>query len=174
MKLSDFRIGLDFYSSGGFPYRCTDVGQRTITAICLDKTSGQWYAGPPYPVEEKLFNELKIKGCYLTEADAIKEAIRETEEGVMPSYSSEAMKRFMSARTSPDYIDYPNKPLLSLNKVMDGEILHPYGVVRHGEFWTVLCYLPYEEEFQELDEYFFLSMPLATEEDYRQRKAIKG
>lgn len=174
MKHSDFHIGLDFYSSGGFPYRCTDVGQRTITAICLDRTSGQWYAGPPYPVEEKLFDELKISGCYLTEVDAIKEAIAETEKGVMPSYPSEAMSRFMKARITPDYQDYPNKPLLRLNKVSGGDILHPYGVTKRGEFWGVLCYLPFDEEYLELDEYSFLSLPLATEDDHRARKACKA
>ncbi|WP_338924874.1 hypothetical protein V0M98_35225 (plasmid) [Pseudomonas silesiensis] len=174
MKHSDFHIGLDFYSSGGFPYRCTDVGQRTITAICLDRTSGQWYAGPPYPVEEKLFDELKINDCYLTETDAIKEAIAETDRGVMPAYPSEAMSRFMKARRTPDYSDYPNKPLLRLNKVSGGDILHPYGVTKRGEFWSVLCYLPFDEEYLELDEYSFLSLPLAMEDDYRARKVCRG
>jgi hypothetical protein len=173
VKHSEFHIGLDFYSNGGFPYRCTDVGQRTITAICLDKTSGQWYAGPPYPVKEEIFDELKIKGCFLNEVDAIREAIEESEKGIMPSYPSSAMRRFMSARTDADYLAYPDKPLLRLNKVMDGEIIHPYSVIKRGEFWGVLCYLPFEDEYQELDEYFFLTLPLATEEDYRLRKAIK-
>jgi hypothetical protein len=173
MKHSDFHIGLDFFGSGGFPYRCTDVGQRTITAICLDKASGEWYAGPPYPVKEEIFDELKIYGCYITEEDAIKEAIEESERGIKPSYPSSAMERIMKARTTPEYLEYPNKPLLRLNKVMGDEILHPYGVVRHGPFWVVLCYLPFEGEFQQIDEYFFLSMPLATEDDYAKRKAIK-
>lgn len=173
MKVSEFRIGLDFFHGCGVPYRCTDVGRRTVTAIRLTKASGQWHIGPPYAVEESTFDELALNDCYTTSAQAITQAIEEHVRSSMPPYPSSAMGRFIDARRTPDYMAYPNKPLLRLNKVVGGDILHPYGAVRRGEFWKILCYLPFEDEYQELDEYFFLSLPMATEDDYRQSKAIK-
>lgn len=64
MKLQDFRIGMEFVAAGGFRWRCTDVGTRTISAIMLDpdKTSN-WFDGPPYAVQEVVFDEDDMLGC---------------------------------------------------------------------------------------------------------------
>jgi hypothetical protein len=35
MKHGDFHVGLEFVGSGGFWWRCTDVGTRTVVAIHL-------------------------------------------------------------------------------------------------------------------------------------------
>lgn len=169
MKLADFHIGLDFFSSDGVPHRCTDVGQRTILAIALDRLSGKWYQGPPYPVEEKPFDELALKDCYLTEERAAAQAIEESRNSLRPTYPVMAVKRFLEARMSPDYLAYPNKPLLRITKSMGSDIVQPYGVRRSGEYWIVLCYMPFDDEHIELQEHSFLSLDDATQENFRAR-----
>ncbi len=64
MKLSDFKIGETFICAGE-KWRCTDIGSRVITAICLDDYSRKedWYNGPPYAVNEYVFDELDQPGC---------------------------------------------------------------------------------------------------------------
>ena len=62
MKHSDFKIGTEFLSGSG-RWRCTDVGKRTITAIKLDHDDDPtWYNGPPYAVEEHVFDECALEG----------------------------------------------------------------------------------------------------------------
>lgn len=61
MEHSDFRIGQDFYTGSG-KWRCTDIGTRTIVAIKLD-AGVNTYAGPPYVVEEVVFDEYDFGGC---------------------------------------------------------------------------------------------------------------
>jgi hypothetical protein len=76
---------------------CTDVGSRTITAICIgpasrlndwfrgmpreaqddywkhdgkphyDMLHPKWFSGPPYDVEEHVFDELDLEGAQLLE-----------------------------------------------------------------------------------------------------------
>lgn len=171
MKHSDFKLGLEFVSAGGFPYRCTDVGQRTITAIALRPGSRAWFEGPPYAVKEELFDELDIANCALDEEHAIRAAIAESRKGLHPTYPIEAIRVFMKAKCSPDYIAYPNKPLLRLTKVLGGDIYKAYGVRREGEFWRLQCYCLFDEEFVEIPEQLFLESPVATDDDYRARRA---
>ncbi|HME32931.1 MAG TPA: hypothetical protein VKG65_09290 [Terriglobales bacterium] len=84
MKHEEFRIGDEFRCGDG-EWRCTDIGRRTIVAIRLDSvmvggTSPElhrtldraaaeaegWFYGPPYAVEEHVFDEDGIKGCRLS------------------------------------------------------------------------------------------------------------
>jgi hypothetical protein len=63
MKHSDFKIGLEFLTAAG-RWRCTDVGTRTVAAIRLDLDHDPgWYAGPPYAVVERVFDEDGIEDC---------------------------------------------------------------------------------------------------------------
>lgn len=83
MQLSDFRIGLEFWS-GDRQWRCTDVGSRVAVAIRVDqaeiatladgvtttRTADRaeaeaigWFDGPPYAVAEHIFDEDSIEGC---------------------------------------------------------------------------------------------------------------
>jgi hypothetical protein len=86
MEHSDFVIGKTFIC-GGRTFRCTDVGTRTIAAICLDDTTivtssldptvepktrtlsraeaeaDGWFHGPPYAVNESVFDEYDFGGC---------------------------------------------------------------------------------------------------------------
>jgi len=85
MNHSDFSIGLEFWSSDK-RWRCTDVGTRVITAICLEprnmvrsevdpedktkriqssyvSTDPRDLNGPPYGVVESVFDEYDIEAC---------------------------------------------------------------------------------------------------------------
>lgn len=64
MRHQDFSIGCEFYM-GDKRWRCTDVGTRTVAAICLDKDDVSWYAGPPYAVFEFVIDENDFGGCTL-------------------------------------------------------------------------------------------------------------
>ena len=70
-------------------WRCTDIGTRTIIAICIDSAEIQsswldqreppslrmlsgseaeaegWFKGPPYAVAESVFDEYDAQGCSL-------------------------------------------------------------------------------------------------------------
>lgn len=65
MEHKDFYIGLEFYQSGR-PYRCTDVGTRTATAIYLDpELDPSWFKGPTYAVVEHVIDEDDMRACKL-------------------------------------------------------------------------------------------------------------
>ena len=89
MKLGDFHIGSEFYTSTS-RWRCTDVGTRVIVAISLEtrtlvrmrrKETGEDVqesftsddprdlAGPPYIIAEHVFDEYSIEGCYATASE---------------------------------------------------------------------------------------------------------
>lgn len=171
MKHSDFSIDLLFLSAGGFPYLCTDVGQRTITAIPLREGSGLWRVGPPYAVQEEVFDELAMDSCALSQEDMIRAALMESNNRLIPGYPHEAVMQFMHARIDPDYDAYPNKPLLRLVKVLEGEIYRAYSARNDGEFWTLLCFRLFDNDFAEIPESQFLECPVATDDDYRAKRA---
>lgn len=75
MKLDEFQIGKQF-SCGDRTWICTDKGTRTVIAICISPRSRKndwlrgvdvfdpsWFAGPPYAVEEHVFDEYDQKVC---------------------------------------------------------------------------------------------------------------
>ena len=88
MRHEDFTIGETFWATAG-PYRCTDVGTRTIVAVRLgprvivqQESVGDerraatvvvddpsWLNGPPYAVAEVVFDEDDLADCYRTEAE---------------------------------------------------------------------------------------------------------
>lgn len=90
MRHEDFTIGETFWATSG-PYRCTDVGTRTIVAVRLPRwpttivqhesvgderrsttvvvDDPSWLNGPPYAVVEVVFDEDDLADCYRTEAD---------------------------------------------------------------------------------------------------------
>lgn len=65
MKHREFSIGTQFSTASG-RWRCTDVGTRVIVAIKLDAPNASWYIGPPFAVEETVFDENDLHGCTLT------------------------------------------------------------------------------------------------------------
>ena len=91
MILEDYKIGVHFWMAGR-EWCCTDVGTRTVAAICIDAKvvafaeTGQaidcivhkpgkkeaegngWFTGPPYAVAEVVIDEFSMGGCTLDEA----------------------------------------------------------------------------------------------------------
>ena len=87
MRHSDFVIGRTF-PCGGRRWRCTDIGTRTIVAICIESVQVEstaaeqrrtldhaeaeaegWFNGPPYAVAEYVFDEGDIEGCSIAPED---------------------------------------------------------------------------------------------------------
>ncbi len=87
MNLNEFAIGVEFWC-GEKKWRCTDVGTRVVTAICLEprqmvrvaaddkdptkRTTTRYISndprdlnGPPYGVAESVFDEYDQEGCAL-------------------------------------------------------------------------------------------------------------
>ena len=71
MNLSEFKIGSNFFMSGK-TWRCTDIGTRIITAICLtdvqityDTDWENWLYGPPYAVPEYVIDEDDMPTCQI-------------------------------------------------------------------------------------------------------------
>lgn len=87
MEFSDFVIGVTFWTHSG-AFRCTDIGTRVVVAVKLgpravwraESVDGEvritkrmyddpsWLNGPPYAVEEVVFDENELLGCFRTEA----------------------------------------------------------------------------------------------------------
>lgn len=84
MKHGDFGIGETFWC-GGRQWRCTDIGTRTVVAICIDRIrmTGNsleitqrlggadpavegWLMGPPYALAEAVFDEDDQEACQRT------------------------------------------------------------------------------------------------------------
>ena len=82
MRHQSFHIGLEFWC-GGKKWRCTDIGTRVITAICLEPhevvevgvehsdesrvitSDPSWHVGPPYQIPEHVFDEYDLPACSL-------------------------------------------------------------------------------------------------------------
>ena len=90
MELRDFVIGETFWTHSG-AFRCTDIGTRVVVAVKLgprvvsraESVDGEvritqridddanWLNGPPYAVEEVVFDENELLGCFRTEAELL-------------------------------------------------------------------------------------------------------
>lgn len=66
MKLQEFKIGERFFLHHK-EYLCTDVGTRTVACIFTSAVNIQqdlsWLRGPPYAVQEVVFDEHDIDVC---------------------------------------------------------------------------------------------------------------
>src|SRR5688572_10806329 len=90
MDLSDFAIGATCWTHVG-AFRCTDVATRVVAAVKLgpreigraERVDGKlritkridddpsWLNGPPYAVEEVVFDENELLACFRTEAELL-------------------------------------------------------------------------------------------------------
>lgn len=88
MELSDFVIGETFWTQAG-AFRCTDIGTRVVVAVKLGPrevsraaiVNGElrvtkridddpsWLNGPPYAVEEVVFDENDLLSCFRSEIE---------------------------------------------------------------------------------------------------------
>lgn len=172
MKHSDFSIGLDFFAAAGFIWRCTDIGVRTITAIRIeDGRDALWYKGPPYSIEEVVFDEYELSSCHRNWVEAIETAIHNADTSGHPGYPHEDVSRMLKEKwASEASAKYPNQGLLRFDRVReDGELLHPYAARKSGESWSVRLYLPFLHEYTEIPEIDFLGLPIATDVDIAKR-----
>ena len=66
MEKGEFEIGTVFNCGPGH-WICTDIGSRVVVAIKRDDDLIQdgWLKGPPFAVEEHVFDENDIQGCEL-------------------------------------------------------------------------------------------------------------
>lgn len=177
LQLGDFFIGLEFMGDAGFWYRCTDVGTRTILAIMLDKEEACWYVGPPYSVEEIVFDEEDIPGCHLTFEQGVSAAILASDTSGHPGFLHEDMRRMYSKKRE-NLIDgalYRNRKLLQLDRLHgDGEILHPYAANKEGDNWVISVLSLFTREFLTLLEDEFIRLPVAKALDVRRRADRDG
>lgn len=90
MELGKFVIGETFCTHHG-AFLCTDIGTRVVVAVKLgpreiaraESVDGElritkridddpsWLNGPPYAVEEVVFDENELLGCFRTEAEML-------------------------------------------------------------------------------------------------------
>ena len=88
MVLTDFVIGETFWTQSG-AFRCTDIGTRVVVAVKLgprevsrgESVDGElriakridddpsWLNGPPYAVEETVFDESELLTCFRSEME---------------------------------------------------------------------------------------------------------
>ena len=63
---TEYHIGCEFIC-GDKKWRCTDIGFRTITGICVSdhEDDQSWLNGPPYAVEEIVFDEDDLMSCQI-------------------------------------------------------------------------------------------------------------
>lgn len=165
MKVADFSIGLNFTNATGVDWRCTDVGTRTILAIKIDPARDPaWYKGPPYLVDEVVFDERAMSGCFTSLENAL---IERAADSYHPGYPGEAVKTMMRVRRSTPET-YPNKRLMRYDRVsVDGVIMHPFGAELIQDAWVIQCYCVYTNEFTTVDELEFIKLPVAVDEDYK-------
>lgn len=174
MKHADFHMGLEFLGSGGFRWRCTDVGTRTIVAIRLDHDSIAWYQGPPYIAKETVFDEHEIAHCHLTMDDAIRAAITEKAASHHPGFPHEVITRLTRTPYNTPRPRYPHAGVLRFDRRRnDGEILHPYAARREGETWIVQLYLLFPQTWAEIAEADFIELPMATDVDMQARASAR-
>lgn len=169
VKHSDFYIGLEFFGTAGFRWRCTDVGTRTVLAIQLDHDNPDWYQGPPYIAKETVFDESEIVRCHMTLDEGIAAALRDYESSGHPGYPAKVVSRMMKARFADHY---PHKGVLRFDRRRaDGEILHPYAGHGQDNAWIVELYPPFQVSFDTMAEDDFIALPRATAKDIQQRAA---
>lgn len=172
MKHADFRVGIEFVTSTGQKWRCTDVGQRTITAIEI-KTGlkEEWFQGPPYALPEVVFDERDMAGAYTSLKKSILDAFDDVRESGHPGFSTDIVKRMFSIETRQNTSGYPRASLLRYDRLSrDKEILHPFGARRNENGgWTIEVYHLFEGAFSEVPENDFVSLPIAAPADIKAR-----
>jgi hypothetical protein len=202
VKLSDFKIGTRFLTNTGQEWQCTDIGTRTIAAIEVyapdieidgfpavrhRELPAAWFKGPPYALEERLFNEADINAAYINQEDACRDAIDQHERSAHPGYPHEIVFRSLRRKNFSLHCRYPRKPLLNHDRVTsDGRILHPYGVEaldanlkpkkhvkkadRYSANWVIMVFDIFSHDKAKMSEDEFVILRVATEMDLRKAK----
>lgn len=174
MKHSEFEIGKTFFASAGFEWLCTDKGTRTITAIMLapdlDKS---WFKGPPYAVEETVFDEYDMKSCYTNLETELLERVGDIETSPHPGFDSTHVFKMLGKETRSNY---PRKAVYkNLRKGPDGAIYHGYSAERDEKFgWHILAFEIFTQTYHKIPENEFVLYSLAVDSDLWQRRKDVG
>lgn len=170
MKLADFKIGETFFASAGFEWLCTDKGTRTITAIMLEPEKEQiWFVGPPYSVDEVVFDEHKMKSCYQSTKDMLVDRIGKLEVSSHPNFDSKDVSKM--SKELKNRHEYHRKNLMKRDRVgNNGEIFHPYSAVRKDDGWHIKLFELFSREYSEMHEDDFVQLKLSDEQAMKKRK----
>lgn len=170
MNLEDFKIGETFFASAGYEWLCTDIGTRTITAIMLEPEKEQiWFAGSPYAVDEVVFDEHKMKSCYLNTKDILLDRIKNLAESAHPNFDSDDVFKMMDENSSSE--KYHRENIMKRDRVgHNGEIFHPYSAVRKDDGWHIKTFELFSREYSEMHEDEFVKLKLSDEQAMKKRK----
>jgi len=166
MKISEFFPGMVFNSAGGFEYRCTDVGTRTVLGVLLSGVDPVFVQGPPYIQTEEVFAEHELRFCFLTVEQAVAQAI---EPSSHPGYSTDEVKKMLEERLSEETRGYPRKNLLKADRDLEQDVAHPYSITRTDTGILVRYLTLKSKQFLEMNEVDFAKLPLTTEESLKAR-----
>lgn len=168
MKIQDFEVGKHFYGPAGFKWLCTDKGSRIITAIMLDDDKDEsWFKGPPYSLEEKVFDEYEMESCYSNTKNMILDRVDSIETSSHPNFLAEDMFKMFKEKDR----NYPRKKILKRDRTsIEGYILHPYGAHQEKNEWFIKVFELFSREFLEIHEDDFVKLTFSNEEDLRKRK----
>lgn len=165
MKHSDFSIGTRFFTVVGL-WVCTDIGTRTIAAIRVPEDTAeelmgasveQWLQGPPYALEERLFNEKEIQRAYQSFTDAIVSSL----DSRHPGFLSEDMRRLMGGRR----LLRKHRALLENERLRGNELLHAYELQGEGNESQVAVLEVFTRTWTHLPVSDFLTLPIPTDAD---------
>jgi len=170
MKIEDFKIGGKFYASAGFEWLCTDKGTRTITAIMLEPDKDEsWFIGPPYSVDEVVFDEHGMKSCYSNTKDMIIDRATKIDISYHPNFLHEDVMKMTEEMIDEDH--YHRKNLIKRDRVGEnGEILHPYSAIRKDDGWYIKTFELFSREYSQMHEDEFVKLKLSDEESMKLRK----
>ena len=169
MKIEQFKIGDVFFASAGFKWLCTDKGTRTITAIMLEPDKDKsWFSGPPYLLNETVFDEHDILACYLDERSMFEEKVGDFKMSSHPNFLSDDVFKMMKEKINTQV--YTRKNLLKRDRVANnGEILHPYMAIIKEKVWYIKTFEVFSRKYSEINEDEFKKLKISTENDLKTR-----
>ena len=176
MDIDEFEIGQIFFGPAGFQWLCTDKGTRTITAIMLDDNKDPvWYMGPPYPVEEIVFDENKMKSCIGNNngshvVHVLNRNLDSLERSYHPGFNSDDVLIMMEKDNVFSRKSYPREKILTVDRVgNDGSIYHPYAAIKKDDIWYIKVFELFTKTYTEIDEDIFVRFPLSSERAMKKR-----
>lgn len=177
MKINDFKIGEKFYGSAGFTWLCTDKGTRTICAIMLEPDRSEvWFKGPPYMLNEKVFDEDEMSNCYTNLLDNITESLKSL--GKTPSFLHEDVTKMMKEKFEDRNLYpklYGNPAILRRDRVNPKHsILHPYSLTKINDECYIRTFDAFNCTYQQIYENSFINYPIAQSKDYEKAYILYG
>lgn len=170
MKIKDFFIGKDFFLRGE-SYHCTDVGSRTVSAICTDNIDKKWITHRPLMVEERLLSERDIGMC--SEKKDCSLELEHKMDKVL-AFSEVAQSVIANEQKHRNHSYYPMKGIFGIERVRpDGKAVYPYSARQYSDKWIILCYIQETQSFIDVQESAFLSYELAEKNASEEIPAVK-